>query len=433
MKKLILSATLLLSVATFAQKDELKTLKKIYAKDAPSAEEIQTYKTTLTALETLATEESDKVYTNFYKVMLPILELSSQGATPNPAQVAKLISAKNISILADGLNRTLDFEKKSGKKIYTDDINETIQSYKPMFWDFVVALDGQKKYNEVSEILYSIYQLDKNDQEKLYLAASYAINANNYDRAIDFHKELIAINYTGEGTLYYAKNKASGNEDVYSDKATRDSFVRIGSHILPREEKITSKRGDIFKTYAMLLVEKGKVEEAKTAISDARKMNPKDTSLILLEADMCLKNNDTEMYKKLINEVLVTNPNDVDLLFNLGVVNQNSNQFVEAEKYYTKVLEINPKYVNAYLNLSNMKLFPDLKIVEDMNNLGTSANDLKKYNALKAERVKLFNAALPLLEKAYELDSANESVKSNLLEVYSFLEMTEKYKALKAK
>ena len=150
MKKLILSATLLLSVATFAQKDELKTLKKIYAKDAPSAEEIQTYKTTLTALETLATEESDKVYTNFYKVMLPILELSSQGATPNPAQVAKLISAKNISILADGLNQTLDFEKKSGKKIYTDDINETIQSYKPMFWDFVVALDGQKKYNEVS-------------------------------------------------------------------------------------------------------------------------------------------------------------------------------------------------------------------------------------------------------------------------------------------
>src|SRR5574343_1621322 len=89
MKKLILSATLLLSVATFAQKDELKTLKKIYAKDAPSAEEIQTYKTTLTALETLATEESDKVYTNFYKVMLPILELSSQGATPNPAQVAR--------------------------------------------------------------------------------------------------------------------------------------------------------------------------------------------------------------------------------------------------------------------------------------------------------------------------------------------------------
>src|SRR5574343_583674 len=407
MKKLILSATLLLSVATFAQKDELKTLKKIYAKDAPSAEEIQTYKTTLTALETLATEESDKVYTNFYKVMLPILELSSQGATPNPAQVAKLISAKNISILADGLNQTLDFEKKSGKKIYTDDINETIQSYKPMFWDFVVALDGQKKYNEVSEILYSIYQLDKNDQEKLYLAASYAINANNYDRAIDFHKELIAINYTGEGTLYYAKNKSTGTEDIYSDKATRDSFVRIGSHNLPREEKI--------------------------AITEARKVSPKDTSLILVEADLYLKLNDLVTYKKLINEVLSINPNDADLVFNLGVVSQNSNQLEDAEKYYKKVLEINPNYVNAYLNLSTLKLSPDVKLVDEMNKLGTSANDLKKYNALKAERVKLFNAALPLLEKAYELDSANESVKSNLLEVYSFLEMTEKYKALKAK
>ncbi|HLO72524.1 MAG TPA: tetratricopeptide repeat protein [Flavobacterium sp.] len=433
MKKLILSATLLLSVATFAQKDELKTLKKIYAKDVPSAEEIQTYRSTLTALENIATEESDKVYANFYKVMLPILELSSQGDASNSAQIAKLINAKNISILADGLNQTLDFEKKTGKKIYTDDINETIQSYKPMFWDFVVALDGQKKYNEVSEILYSIYQLDKKDQEKLYLAASYAINANNYDKAIEYHKELIAINYTGEGTLYYAKNKATGTEDAYSDKATRDSFVRIGSHNLPREEKIPSKRGDIFKTYAMLLVEKGKTEEAKTAITEARKVSPKDTSLILVEADLYLKLNDLITYKKLINEVLAINPNDADLVFNLGVVSQNSNQLEDAEKYYKKVLELNPNYVNAYLNLSTLKLSPDVKLVDEMNKLGTSANDIKKYNALKAERVKLFNAALPLLEKAYELDSTNESVKSNLLEVYSFLEMTDKYKALKAK
>ena len=116
-----------------------------------------------------------------------------------------------------------------------------------------------------------------------------------------------------------------------------------------------------------------------------------------------------------------------------SVVNQNSNQLVEAEKYYTKVIDINPKYVNAYLNLANLKLFPDLKIVEEMNNLGTSASDLKKYNALKAQRIKIFNSALPLLEKAHELDGSNEVVKSNLLEVYSFLELTEKYKALKNK
>ena len=41
MKKLVLSATLLLSVATFAQKDELKTLKKIYAKETISEKDLE--------------------------------------------------------------------------------------------------------------------------------------------------------------------------------------------------------------------------------------------------------------------------------------------------------------------------------------------------------------------------------------------------------
>ena len=44
MKKLILSAALLVSVATFAQKEELKTLKKIYAKETISEKDLENYK-----------------------------------------------------------------------------------------------------------------------------------------------------------------------------------------------------------------------------------------------------------------------------------------------------------------------------------------------------------------------------------------------------
>ena len=47
MKKLILGATLLVSVATFAQKDELKTLKKIYAKEEISEKDLEVYKSQL--------------------------------------------------------------------------------------------------------------------------------------------------------------------------------------------------------------------------------------------------------------------------------------------------------------------------------------------------------------------------------------------------
>jgi hypothetical protein len=51
---------------------------------------------------------------------------------------------------------------------------------------------------------------------------------------------------------------------------------------------------------------------------------------------------------------------------------------------------------------------------------------------LKKNRETLFKSALPFLEKAHELDAANDIVTDNLLSVYNFLEMTDKYKALKA-
>ena len=46
-KQIIIASTLLVSVASFSQKDELKALKKIYAKEIPSASDIVDYKSNL--------------------------------------------------------------------------------------------------------------------------------------------------------------------------------------------------------------------------------------------------------------------------------------------------------------------------------------------------------------------------------------------------
>ena len=72
-------------------------------------------------------------------------------------------------------------------------------------------------------------------------------------------------------------------------------------------------------------------------------------------------------------------------------------------------------------------------LIDEMNKLGTSADDTKKYNALKKKREELFKSTIPYLEKAVELDPSNQDVSKTLLNVYSALEMTAEYKALKAK
>lgn len=284
-------------------------------------------------------------------------------------------------------------------------------------------------------MLYALYQLDKKDQDKLYFAANYAIEAQDWDKALEYLKELKAINYSGEGIAYYALNKTNQVEEFFNDKAQRDLFIKAGSHEKPRDEKTPSKKGEIVKNLALILVQQGKVEEAKAALSDARKLNPDDTNLILTEADVYYKLNDIENYKKLINEALQKNPNDVELLFNLGVVSGKANQIEDAEKYYLKVIELDPSYTNAYLNLANIKLIPDEKLVEEMNKLGTSDKDMKRYTVLKADRQKLFNTVMPILEKAHDLSPDNKDVSQVLMSVYKYLELndTDKFKALKAK
>jgi hypothetical protein len=96
-------------------------------------------------------------------------------------------------------------------------------------------------------------------------------------------------------------------------------------------------------------------------------------------------------------------------------------------------MEIDPKYINAYINLAALKLEDEKAIIDEMNKLGTSAKDMKRYDVLKTQRQDLFKSTIPYLQKAVELDPTNIDVSKTLLNVYSALEMTPEYKALKEK
>ena len=437
-KHIILASAVLVSVSSFAQKEELKTLNKIYGRDEIKGNDLVEYKALVSKAEPLATEEADKIYVGFYKSMIPVLESLAIDKTMTQQQVqvalSKLVSPKAISDLANGLNATLDYEKKTGKKIYSDDIAETITSFKPQLTDYAFALGKLDKSKEVADVFYSIYTLDTKDVDVLFYAASYAVNAQDYDKALEYYGTLKKLNYSGEGTIYLAVNNASKIEENFgNNKKLRDLAVTSGSHSKAREEKIPSKRGEIYKNLALILKEKGKTAEALTAIQDARKENPGDDSLITTEAELYLNNKDFDNYTRLINEALAKNPNNADLVYNLGVISSNANKLDEAQKYYKRAIELDPNYFNALLNLSELILRGDEKLVTEMNKLGTSEKDNKRYEAIKLERDKNFKSVLPYLEKAVELKGDDEAARKTLLSVYNALEMTDKYKVLKAK
>ncbi len=415
----LLASALLLSVATFAQKDQIKAAEK--ALKAGNAQEAITILQGAEAASAAA-PDAEKAQFSFVKGNA-FLALANKNEDTD----------KNLSAAAKAYQDLLEIEKVSGKSKYTPQATTSIIDIKYKLINSAIADSKADKHAVGAKKLYDAYLLDKKDTINLYYAASTYVNAKEYDKAYNAYEELKKLNYSGKGTNYFAISKVNGQEQQFSTAKERDQMVKLGTHEKPRTEEIPSKRGEIFKNMALILVQNGKVAEAKKAVAEARVANPDDKSLILTEANLYLDTKDFDTYKKLITEVLASNPNDADLVFNLGVISYNAKNLVEAEGYYKKAIEIKPDYVNAYLNLAILKLDADKKLFDEIQKLGNSEKDNKRYEVLKKQREAVFTSALPYLEKAAELDDTNEEVKSTLLSVYRALEMTDKAKALKAK
>lgn len=415
----IIASALFLSVTSFAQKNEIKTAEKLI-KDGKSEQAI----IVLSNAEYLTVNAPDAEKAQFLFV---------KGNAYFDLSNKKIAEDKNLILAAKAYQDLIEAEKVSGKAKYSAQAATSIVQIKGKLVNGAIEDTKVNKDAEGAEKLYQAYLLEKKDTINLYYAASTYVNAKDYDNALKLYEELKVLNYSGKATYYYAVNKVNSQEDFFNTAADRDRMVKMGTHEKPRDENVPSKRGEIYKNVALIYVQQGKIDEAKKAVSDARKTNPDDNSLLLTEANLYLETKDMDTYKKLISEAVQKNPNDVDLIFNLGVISAQAKNYSEAEKFYNKVIELNPKYTNAYINMAAMKLDDEKNIIDAMNKLGTSVDDTKKYNALKKKREDLFKSTIPFLQKAVELEPSNTDVTKTLLNVYSALEMTAEYKSLKAK
>ena len=418
-KYVLLASTMLISVATFAQKDQIKAAEK--ALKAGKSDEAKTILLDAESVITNATE-AEKAQYYFVKGNV-MLDLANKSVDKDA----------NLSLAAGAFQELIEVEKASGKSKYTAQATKSVMDIKYKLINEAIADSKSDKHEVAAKKLYDAYLLDKKDTINLYYAASTYVNSRNYDAALKNYDELKKLNYSGKGTNYFAVNKLTSQEDMYLTAAERDRMIKLGTHEKPRTEVIPSKRGEIYKNVALILVQQGKSKEAQQAIADARTANPEDTSLALTEANLYLEAKDYDTYKKLVADILVKNPNDADLVFNLGVISANAKNNVDAEKYYNKLIEINPDYTYAYINIAALKLENEKPIIDEMNKLGTSTNDMKRYDVLKKKREELFKSTIPFLKKAVELDPKNVDVAKTLMNVYSALEMTAEYKELKAK
>ena len=296
-----------------------------------------------------------------------------------------------------------------------------------------VADQNAKNYEMAANKLEAMYRVNPSDTSFLYFAASNLVTGNKYDKAIEYYKELQGLGYTGITEQYAATDAETGEEKTdFSSKAERDLYVKSGDFINPRTIKSESKAGEIAKNIALIYVSQGKNDEAMAAMKEVRAMFPDDMGLLMTEADVQYKMGNTERFKELMNEALAKDPNNPETLYNLGVATNTTGDSEGAKEYYKKALEIDPTYRNANLNLASIIIAEEGAIVEEMNNLGTSSADNRRYDELKAKREQVYRDAAPYFEAANDAEENVEIVRT-LMNIYSILGETEKFKAKKAR
>tara|TARA_R110002049_G_scaffold142206_1_gene304046 strand:- start:4667 stop:5917 length:1251 start_codon:yes stop_codon:yes gene_type:complete len=406
-KQIIIALTLSIGAFSFAQKKELKTVEK-----AIKSENYAEAKTALTQAESLMSAMDDDLKDKYYYLKGQALYANGKG------------SDADMDAALESLNKVKSEYKSEIAQLKTDMANTLLKTGNDAY--------GKKDYSKASKYFEKSYRVTEADTLFLYYAAATAINVQEYDRALALYEELRDVGYTGIETQYYATNSETGEEEIL-DKNTQDLYVKAKSHIKPGKRKTESKKPEIVKNIALIYVNKGDDEKALAAMKDARAESPDDINLILSEANVHYKMGNKEEFKALLQKATEMDPTNAELQYNLGVISAESEDPEEAKRRYLKAIELDPDYVNAYINLSALVLGREQPLIEEMNGLGTSKADNKRYDELIEERQNIYKEAVPYLSKALDIDTKNISAAKTLMNIYNVLGETDKHKALKAK
>ncbi|SDS62612.1 Flp pilus assembly protein TadD, contains TPR repeats [Formosa sp. Hel1_31_208] len=413
-KQIVVALALLVGTVSFSQKKELKTAEK-----AIKTGNFADAKSALQSAESLMGAADDKSKAKYHFLMGQALYANG---TASNADIDKAIESFDMVGTIEG---------GSGK--YSGQIEDLKSQMLNNFLTKANASLTSKDYLKSSADFEKAYRMSPKDTLYLYYAASTAVTAQDYNTSLKYYEELRDLGFEGIAIQYTATNKETGEIDPFDTKSLRDYSVRAGTHIAPKDKKTDSKAAEIVKNIALIHVANGNDEKAVEAMKLAREKNPDDLGLLLSEANVQLKMGNTDRFKDLMQEATAKDPNNAELQYNLGVISAESGDSESAMAYYEKAIELDPSYTDAYNNMAVLLLSTEKDLVAEMNSLGTSKADNKRYDELKAQRTSIYESAIPYLETTLKLKPKDIQAAQTLMNIYSAIGETDKFKAMKAK
>lgn len=411
-KQFILAGAIMIAAVSFGQKKELKKAEKAFVKKDVAEAVIQ-----IDEAEKLLAGTDNDFKVDFYSAKGEIYLADAGKSNYNRMKEAAeaFMMARELDV--DGNNKS--------------NIDAGIENTRVALVNSAVG-DQQSNPELAAEKLYLAFEVKK-DTSDLYYAAGNMLNAKNYDKSIEYYEQLLDMGYTGIKKEYTALRIEDGEIVPFASEADRNSEMISGKYTKPSERMTESAKGDMLRSLVLIYSSQGKNDKAIKLMADARAANPDDMSLVRTEADMVYRMGDMPRYNALMQEILASDPNNPELHFNLGVAASSNDDKEKAMQYYKDAIRLQPDYPSAQINLAQLILGQEKSIVDEMNSLGMSKADEKKYDVLSAKRQGLYSEALPYLESAYNSRQDNVELVRTLMNIYSQLSMTDKFNEFKAK
>ncbi|WP_312824915.1 hypothetical protein [Epilithonimonas sp.] len=296
---------------------------------------------------------------------------------------------------------------------------------------------GNKNYDKAGEKFAETYYLLKagGQDNKTYLYYSgiaYAQSTDSKSKGADILVSLIKDGYTGEETVYTAKNTKTGQVETL-DKAAFDLYKKTKDYTDFKTEKTPSKQEELYEVAASLLFEQKRYDEAGKLAEEGLKKFPKNQSLSQTQSNSYFKSGKTDEFINNLKTKIASNPNDKESLYNLGVMlSKDPAKQAEAEATFKKLVDIDPKFPNAMNNLVFAILGEDEAAINQYRDL-KKAGKIDEANKVLEQRRARFQKALPYAEKMYANDPNNKEVVTLLKGMYMTTQNTAKYNEFKAK
>lgn len=345
-----------------------------------------------------------------YLALFDINLKTEANKSPETDVTKKQISSYKTVSMQELEEALKSFQKEielDGKKIYTNDAYSKMKIIANIFVTKGDVMLDEKKYAEGLEFYEKAYEvklkMNVTDTTTLNNMAVAAVNLKDYKKAEQLFQKLISLNYKPEKNYWriILMHKDAGNEESLANA------IKKGRELYPDNMEILNEEINLY-------LKSGKNNEALKSLELAVSKNTNNPDVYVAMGQTLAKmafpksNDDKDMPK----------PANYDELIK------------KAEDAYNKALQLKPDH---FIGLYNFAIL--------YTNVG--ANYLKEANAIKdpkkakAEEDKadtMFYKAIPLLEKAREIDKTDKDVMRALKKLYATTGQgeSEKYKKLDA-